>query len=386
MAFTFSTVYMTVLFSNLLLILMILCFRNTKLLINAGYHLLAFFVIFISLRFLLPIEFPFTTNLLLPKGLSRLVSQVRHPLFTLGNIEISIWTFLQIIWGTGIIIHLIKYIRLNREIKQQIFSHAVDVTSREPYASLLQSICRERNRPNSFRLLLIPGINTPMLYGIRHPFILMPQNLTLSEDDLYYTLLHETSHHFYHDLLIKQLVKLITIFYWWNPLCYILNHQVNTVLEMRIDHRATASNKATTQAYLKCLLTLAEQSATQLPHMGLSTMHLLPEHKNALTIRFQMLTHPKKKGYLPVTMTMFALFCAAFVSSYLVIFEACYASPEVLETTMGQTTDNTYAVQKADGTYDVYYMELFIENTASLEYYLSDIIIYTEDEIPDLSH
>lgn len=381
MAFTFSTVYMTVLISNLFLILMILCFRNTKLLINAGYQLLAFFVMFISLRFLLPIEFPFATTLLLPKWLSRVISQIRHPLFNLGNFEVSIWSFLLVIWGVGIIFHLTKYIRLTRRIRHQIFSNALEITSTEPYASVLQRICNRYNRKNSFRVLEVTGINTPMLYGIRQPFILIPDNLTLSEDDLYYTLVHETSHHFHHDLLLKRIVKLITILYWWNPLCHLLNHQVNMVLEMRIDHKAASSNKATILAYLNCLLHLAEQGSTQHRQMGLSTMHLLPEHQDALTIRFQMLTHQKKR--LALTLTFLVLFIATFISSYLVIFEAYYASPEVLETTIGQTVDNTYAVQKADGTYDIYFNNFFIENTDSLEYYISDIPIYPEGEIKE---
>lgn len=381
MSFSFSTVYMTVLISNLLLLLMFLCFRNTKLLINAGYQLLAFFVMFISLRFLLPIEFPFATNVLLPKWLSRIVSQICHPLFNWGNTPISIWTFLLLIWGVGIIVHLAKYIRLTKRIRHQIFTNALDITSREPYASVLEQICNDYNRKNSFRILQVTGISTPMLYGIRHPFILIPESLSLSGDDLYYTLLHETSHHFHHDLLIKQLIKLITILYWWNPLCYLLNHQVNTVLEMRIDQKAASSNKATILAYLNCLLHLAEQSSVQQHQMELSTMHLLPEHRDVLTMRFQMLTHQKKR--LALTLTFLLLFIATFISSYLVIFEAYYASPEVLETTIGQTIDNTYAVQKADGTYDIYFQNVFIENTASLEYYISDIPIYAEDEFID---
>lgn len=380
MLFTFSTVYMTVLISNLLLILMILYFRNTKLLINAGYHFLAFFVLFIFLRLLIPFEFSFTTTVILPKWISKPITVMRHPLFTLGDTHISPWTFVLITWAVGIAVHLIKYIRLNREIKQQIFSNAKDVTSGKPYASLLESICRERKRPNNFRVLTIPDISTPMLYGIRRPCILIPQNLILSEQDLYYTLLHEASHHFYHDLMTKQIVKLITIFYWWNPLCYILNHHVSTVLEMRIDHKATSSNKATILAYLKCLLTLAEQSSSQHSHLGLSTMHLLPEHKSVLTLRFEMLTHRKKAKFFPVTLGLLTFFAAAYIGSYLVTFEASYVSPHVLDDTISQTTENTWAIKKADGTYDVYYTHVFIENTASLEYYISDIPIYTEGE------
>lgn len=379
MAFTFSTVYMTVLISNLLLILMFLCFRNTRILINAGYQLLAFFVIFISLRFILPFEFPFTKNLLLPGWLSMVVSQIRHPLFHLGNTEVSVWTFLLLIWGAGIIIHLARYIKLTKNIKHQIFSNALEITSEQPYASVLQQICDKCNRKNTFRVLKVTGISTPMLYGIRHPYILIPDNFTLSGDDLYYTLVHETSHHFHRDLLLKQIVKLITILYWWNPLCYLLNHQINTVLEMRIDHKAASSNKATILAYLNCLLHLAEQSNSLHRQMGLSTMHLLPEHQNALTMRFQLLTHQKKR--LSITLTSLVLFIATYISSYLVIFEAYYASPEVLETTMGQTTDNSYAIQKADGTYDIYFKDIFIENTDSLEYYISDIPIYTEGQL-----
>ncbi len=65
--YSFSTVLMTILASNFLIILISLCFQNDKLMVTIGYKLLAVFAIFTLLRLLLPFEFPFSNNIILQK-------------------------------------------------------------------------------------------------------------------------------------------------------------------------------------------------------------------------------------------------------------------------------------------------------------------------------
>ncbi len=383
--YSFSTVYMAVITSNLMLILITLLFRNTGIMINAGYKLLALFVTLTVLRFLLPIELPFTRSVFLTdhETISQVVTYVRHPLLQVSGYELSVWTFLQAIWIIGFVINLIRYIHEHLKARYSILANSLDATGREPYHSLLEEICRERRKRNCFHVLTVTGISRPMLYGVFSPRILIPESMELTKDELYYSLVHEASHHFHHDLLIKLIIKLLAMVYWWNPACYILIRRVDTILEMRVDDTITASGSDTVISYLRSLFGIGEQAAeleaSTLPRSV--TLALLREKDNELTQRYLMLTSTGRKKKQALNAFLFALIVSIYGASHLFIFEASYVHPEVMAETIEQTESNSYAVLKENGTYDVYYCNYFIENTDSLKFYASDIPVYTEKEI-----
>ena len=76
--FSFSSVLMTVLTSNLLLILVALFFRNEKTLARVGYRLTAVYCAVTLIRLLFPCELPFTKTVVLPSGISNLFALLRH--------------------------------------------------------------------------------------------------------------------------------------------------------------------------------------------------------------------------------------------------------------------------------------------------------------------
>ncbi len=383
--YSFSTVYTAVITSNLLLILITLFFYNRKIMINAGYKLLALFIALTALRFVLPLELPFTKTILLEEyeALSQAISYVRHPLFQVSDYEISPWTFIQAIWLIGFIILLVRYIREHLKARYFVLANSLDVTDTEPYQSLLERICKERGKRNCFRILSVTGIQTPMLYGVLCPCILIPENQKFSDEDLYYSIAHEASHHFHGDLLIKKIVKFIAMVYWWNPFCYILVRKMDTILEMRVDDVITASGKETIVSYLHSLLEIGERSADAAEQALTKTvtMSLLSKEDDELTKRYFMMTSSDQKKKLGLNVILGVLVIGLFVGSYLVIFEAHYATDEVEAESDEPTTANSYIILKDDGTYDVYFNGFFIENTDSLEFYPSDIPIYTEKEI-----
>ncbi len=86
--FSFSSVLMTVLTSNLLLILVALFFRNEKTLARVGYRLTAVYCAVTLIRLLFPCELPFTKTVVLPSGISNLFALLRHP-SSLRNIRIN---------------------------------------------------------------------------------------------------------------------------------------------------------------------------------------------------------------------------------------------------------------------------------------------------------
>ena len=101
---SFNTVLTTLLISNLLFSLSCLLFSNSNLILAVGYKTVLFILLLSVLRLLLPIDFTFTTNILM-KGLpSEISSFIRTPRTASLGIHFSIWNILLLIWGCGTLI------------------------------------------------------------------------------------------------------------------------------------------------------------------------------------------------------------------------------------------------------------------------------------------
>jgi len=80
MNYSFATVLMTILASNLVIILITLCFRFEKLLLTIGYRLLAVFLVLTLVRFVFPFELPFAKSIYLAEPISSVIFFLRQPL------------------------------------------------------------------------------------------------------------------------------------------------------------------------------------------------------------------------------------------------------------------------------------------------------------------
>lgn len=60
--YSFSTILMTFIASNLIIVLITVCFRCEKILLSIGYKLAAVFLVLTVLRVLFPFELPFAKN------------------------------------------------------------------------------------------------------------------------------------------------------------------------------------------------------------------------------------------------------------------------------------------------------------------------------------
>jgi hypothetical protein len=102
--FDFSTVYMAVFASTLLLSIIAVIILNKKILFNAGYKLISIFLILTAVRFLLPIQFPFATNIILPQEISKIIIDFFAPRFAVGRFNLSICNIVIAIWISGTLI------------------------------------------------------------------------------------------------------------------------------------------------------------------------------------------------------------------------------------------------------------------------------------------
>lgn len=366
--YSFPTVLMAVLASNLIIVLIALCFRRKGLLLSVGYKVLIAFLLLTLVRFVFPFELGISTNIYLPAFLSVPLSYFRHPFLVIHGLGISMWTLVECVWLFGIAFLLRKFIQENISFRRFINQHGDDVTSREPYAELLARVCgRRRNR---FRILKMDDLSVPCVAGVLHPVILLPKAMTLTGDNLYYTLSHEVSHYYHRDLAIKLVVKLISIVYWWNPACKLLKEQIDLLLELRVDDSLAGGDREASYAYLHTLLHVAESSLTAADHKlpGDMVLSISPDNEGALSRRFEMLCADKRKSNAFLTFLLFFVVTAIYAGSYLVTFENHYMGAASTEGTYSVPA-SFYAVENEDGTYSIYCGNELIEITDSLEYY-----------------
>lgn len=387
-----STVIAAVITTNIFLVILTICFTSKDLLINAGYKLLALFVLFTALRLALPFELPFTVTIRLPKFISMIVLLCNIRLSTINGYRVSLWTLFLVVWAIGTTIGIVRYAFNYFKTRYLIILYGKELTHKVPYKDLLEQICRMRKRRNRFRIIELPGLDGPVLFGILYPKILVPEHFELPERDLAYILRHETSHHFHHDLLLKCLVKLITLVYWWDPFCHRLNKQTDTILEMRVDDSLTLTDFQLTKEYMHCLIaasTFAAQS-TFLPNDF--TLRLLPREPSDAMKRFSLLRYNKLTPRPVLNALLIVVILSIYLLSYAFIGEP-YKLPddsllppvEVLDKQkelLPLSPEDSYFIDNGDGTYDLYYYEEYLLTTDTFEYYNSNIPIYTEEKCP----
>lgn len=382
--FTFSTVLMALLTSNILAGLIAVLFLRGKTMARLGYKVLAFFVLLTVVRLLIPYEFPFSTNIYLPNLLSQIVSYFQEYQIHFFNIPLSFWNLFEILWIVGILIHLVLYIHDYRHTKNYIQKYGQDKTDETKYQEILDEICSQRGKRNCFRVIELPNLAFPILFGHREPAIILPDHLSLSTDQLYYVLSHEALHYFHRDFLIKGAVRILSIIYWWNPACLLLYQQTNTLLEMNIDDRITQKSPDVTTRYAECLLYIKKNAilySSRTPRfIARNGCFFVQSKETDLKRRITMLVQDSGNWRKRCTGILLTLSMAGVcLFSYSFILEAEYYTPQMEESFMIPTPDNAYFIQIDPTTYDVYVNDIYFGTESSLEYYPSGIKIYNQE-------
>ncbi|MDO5337700.1 MAG: M56 family metallopeptidase [Eubacteriales bacterium] len=383
--FSFSSVFMAVFTSNILMALIYLSFCSKKLMVQLGYKLLGVFLVLTALRFAFPFEIlPMSNNLDFPPLFSMLFAELCHPRFHAWNLEFSLWSAIELIWIAGFLILLGRFLCSCHALKAYIREQGKEISYNTKYLQLIEQINKEWNKKASFEVIELADLSIPMICGIRTPCILIPASLDASEKELYFILRHEMLHFYQHDLLIKLLVRILCIFYWWNPISHFFQRKCDTILEMRIDKTLTGENNQTKLDYFSCLNRIAAQAcAGHLPSSD-SGISLCSKNTSVLTERFHMLFNNKQKDseYFLLKTALIILISGIYIFSLFFIFEANYLDPKMAEKCIIPSSENTHVIDNEDGTFSVYLYDEYLETVdfSGLEYWGSNLPIYTQGE------
>lgn len=196
---------------------------------SVSYYTLLATSFLVSLRLFLPFEWSFTKTILITRGLTyiyKFLYDSRNILFGL-----PILYALYIIWIVGIFIQLYKLIKnlySFRLIKRYIPNVKESYEKKYP---ILKTA-------NVLGLYFFNGIDQPMTIYPFKSIICLP-NFKYTNEELEYIFIHEIQHIKNKDVLIKIFVEILVIIYWWLPIIYVFKNQVETLIELRVDHQVS---------------------------------------------------------------------------------------------------------------------------------------------------
>lgn len=375
---TFSIIQ-AILTSNLLICICTFIMKRKKLLYRMPYNSIVILLLLAMVRLFFPFYFGFSHVISFSQKSMQFLLYPSRCVFQSQGYYFSAFDIFCTVWGIGVIIMTFCYLRKEVIVTRFIAGFGTDMSKQEPYASILAELAAGHRRGNVFRIYRIPGVSAPFIRGVIQPAILIPENMELNEQELYYVLAHEVSHYRHLDTLIKQLLQLTSILFWWNPACHILNRQADLMFELRVDHTVTRNNRGTVLEYLQCILNIAEQACepSEIPeylYIGFAKR----EDAGMLTKRVHYLIEKAEK---PGKIGAFvALLSAAFLFIASVTFAFRVQDYDTQTIYFDLTPQNSYIIEKEDGTYDIYHLNQYDETVTSLMGYDTSIPVYRENE------
>lgn len=341
MHFSYSSLLITLAMTLLMFFLLdiLLKQKNKFFLFRTDFFIVLSLIIL--LRLALPFELPFTISLY--------ISSIMNPVSIFLNFEIYngflISHLLGLIWFIGSLILFILYI--------QKLSLSKCIFKKINKASQKMHICdfMKVDKSHNYEIWKTDLINTPMVLGFKK-VILMP-NYTLKSNETHSILLHEMQHIKHHDIYIKHFVNILLIIYWWFIPIYWLSKNIDLVLEIRADDKATKrfSEREKLQ-YAAILIGMERKIQDSSKHQSLSTISncFIREGKDILSyrIRFLTQTHFNKK-------TNIVFLCLIFLLPLLsnsIILEADFGNPKTEEKIISEENLNQgYILCHDDGSY-----------------------------------
>ena len=165
---------------------------------------------------------------------------------------------LCVIWIVAAVILLLLRTFLSLRIRHRVSVSSIPATSRMQKA--LEEIMKEGGFHRKPEIVIIRSFRSSYSIGLLHQKIIMPAR-DYSDKELYYILLHEMMHFRSGDLWLMAAANIMCCVFWWNPLSFMLQRELETVLEVRCDIRVSdGRSKEERTEYLRTIITTMQEA------------------------------------------------------------------------------------------------------------------------------
>ena len=366
--------FLSALLWSSLLIIVIYLVRRTRFRQHFGVLTMVLLYLFCAARLLLPLEFSHalivSDSVVYPRIYSLLTCKPEQ------TAHLPVGLLLCAIWLLGTVFLLIHYTLQYRKAIRA-------VRQSKPWGSrtafLLSEIQRQTGRTVKVHGRTASNIESAFGVGVLRRYIILPDK-TYTDAELHYILLHEYTHFLNHDTTVKLLVTLYCIVFWWNPVVYLLQKDLEQTLELKCD-RAIAQTLNTQErtAYLRAILSAMKQSCAQQPVPQPSTALFRAEADKSMRERFTAVLacaeQPNRRTASAVLVGGFAVLLAL---SYAVLPQPAFEPPAEPDSssTIHFDDENAYLMQDADGQY-----WLCIDGYEPLKLTKADVQFYLEHSV-----
>lgn len=186
----------------------------------------------ITLRMMVPVNFPFTRTIYSSKLLIGLGNIVYANVY--GDREILVSDLLLWLWIGVAVILLIRYfykrVKVRRILEQYVIK---DTDTKEYYESFLND-----TKIRSIKIAVIPGEEQAAIFGVIRPIMILP-DAVLEEKTVAHMIRHEIEHYANYDLWLKFFVDLLVVIHWWNPIVYMMRKELSLAFELSNDYMVT---------------------------------------------------------------------------------------------------------------------------------------------------
>ena len=300
----------------------------------------------VTLRFLLPVEFPGAKIIALYGDSTKPFYWLKHT--TVWHFSILQW--LGIIWLIGAAGFLLALVF--RLCHQSKLTRSMAETGDSRLQSLFTSSSDALGIAKKGKLIVSGPFTSPMMIGFCKPYVLLPEAMVHEEDAaLHYVFLHELTHFKKRDLWIKLALEILCCLLWWNPAAYLLRSCVDQLLELRCDSFVCKDfTPEETTEYSEVLLNVVKQS--KVPKSLVIAGHFGYSGDKRIRQRFgQLLTSPgKKRPFASALIIAVALVCFTFTYSHTI--QLRNAPRSLYSLTVNQETD--FILRYPDGTLELY--------------------------------
>lgn len=347
--------WMAMLCSTVLILLVHLLRKKPGFIRSFGVSTLLFLYFLCFFRMVVPLELPFVQVIGLEKGYAALFELARAGEVALQGFQLNLLELLFILWVGVAVCRFLYFVGryLWEKRKLERFQH-----NRSPLAEqVFTRVQEESSKHLQVRVFVCPDIPGPMGIGIRKKDILLPHRDYI-EEELYYVLQHEYTHFVHRDLTVRFLTCVFVCVFWWNPAVYLLNRDVEQMLEIKCDLAVTdGRSKSEKIAYLTAILSALRDGGEEKNPAFPAGTHLLPRRMdNALLERFHMITRGENaKRAFWHRLALLTVSVALLFASYLFVIQPKYDPPTddylsgVYEDL--DVVEVSYLIAHDDGTY-----------------------------------
>ena len=151
------------------------------------------------------------------------------------------WVALLLLWIAGAVVLAAKLIA---DLLGLVLMSRSGNRAPEGWLPMVESIRRQAAFRRTVNIRLCGTIGSPLIWGLRHPTILLPSSaLEWNRDRLHTVLLHEMLHASRNDHVMVLLAQLVRCLYWINPLTWYCVYRHSVERELSCDERVIGAGK-----------------------------------------------------------------------------------------------------------------------------------------------